>query len=121
MNGPSNATTRAAAFNTIASGNGVCGFQVAGQGSFAGGFTPCTSCTRSMTVTDSTASANAWGICQGGAGASAFVSGTTASENANFGFIQQTGGTFASAQNNPATGNGSAPTSGTITNGGVLY
>lgn len=122
MAGPSNATTLLTVSESVASGNSFCGFDVLGQSVFTGGFGACTSCTRKMTVVNSTASHNVAGVCEAGTGAAAFVSGTAVSGNDLYGLYQSFGtGTLSSAQNNPSTGNGSGPTTGTITPGGVLY
>lgn len=121
LDGPSNATTLATVSESVVSGNAGCGLAVLGQGVFTGGFAACTSCTRKMTVVNSTASGNGSGVCQYGNGGTTFVSGTVASMNGSYGFHQFFGGTLYSAQNNPLTGNGAGPTSGTITTGGVLY
>lgn len=122
MSGTSEATTSAAVTETQSFGNGTCGFDTLGQYTYTGGgFGYCTSCTRIMTVNHSTASNNSSGICEGGVGATVTVANTVASHNSIFGFEQAFGGTFRSAQNNVVTDNGSGPTYGTITTGGVLY
>jgi hypothetical protein len=122
MAGTSNATTSAVVTETRAFGNGICGLQALGQStSTGGGFGACTSCTRIMTVSGSTASNNNSGFCQKGPGAIVTVGSSVASKNQSYGLEKGIGGTLRSAQDNVSVDNGSAPTSGPSTTSGVRF
>jgi hypothetical protein len=118
--GPSNATTIAVASNSVFSGNAAFGVGVLGQGASEWGFGACTGCTRKMTVINSEASYNIYGMYVQGTGASITVSNSAATNNGSYGFIQA-GGAFRSAQNNVLSDNNVAPTHGIITTGGITY
>lgn len=121
MAGTSNATTVAVVSNSIASGQGFVGFFVLGQNVSTGGFGPCASCTRKMTLINSEASNNNYGTDASGSGALMNVSNSVGTNNRFCGFGQSSGSIFRSGQNNVLTDNASAPTCGTITPGGFFY
>jgi hypothetical protein len=130
IGGPSgNSTTVAVIANTSASQNGQIGFVANGGGSglvyynlSCGG-----ACVRKMDIFNSHASNNGpvngagVGVYSSGTNTTATVSGSTMTNNLTSGLYQFSQGVLKSSGNNVLSNNGSAPTIGTITTGGLLY